>query len=331
MTVVTRTICGKILFQDKRATGVELLPKLKDNPDKPTRVHAKKEIILSAGVFESPHILLLSGVGPADQIKSFGIPLVHDLPAVGRNLQDHTTLSCELEIDPSIPTQNQLYNNPEALKAAHEEYKTSKTGPLAVFGASAGVLFSRSDRIFSSKEFAALPPETQDFLSAKGRPTTEIWFHGGPLFFAGHVEADASILVIEGLCQNMLSQGVLTLSSTDPRELPVVDPRYLSHPYDRRVVIETVRDILDIVNAPSLTAITKNVLYGPRSTVDGEKVADPSDEEALDKFVTRETTLGFHAMSTCIMGKDEEENKVVSKDFKVVGLEVLVLASYDVG
>ena len=330
LTVVTRALCGKILFQGKKATGVELIPQTERHPDNPTKVCATREIIISAGAFESPHILLLSGVGPADQLQSFGIPLVHDSPAVGRNLQDHTALSCELEIDPSIPTQNQLYKNPKALKAAHEEYQTSRTGPLAVFGASAGVIFPRSERIFSSHEFAALPSETQRFLSAKGRPTTELWMHGGPLFFAGHVEADASIIAIEGLCQNNLSQGVLYLSSADPRELPVVDPRYLSNPYDRRIAIETVRDILDVVNAPSLKAITKNVLHGPRSTHDCKQTDDPSDEEALDKFVGQELTMGFHAMSTCIMGRDDEENKVVSKEFKVVGLEVQILAPYKV-
>ena len=322
LTVVTRAICANVTFQGKRAKGVELLPTVKDGSDIPKSVNAKREIVISAGAFESPHILLLSGIGPAEQIKSFGIPLVQDLPAVGQNMQDHTALTIELEIDPSIATQNQLYKNPEALKAAHKEYDTSKTGPLAVFGASAGVIFPRSERIFSSHEFATLPQKTQAFLTAEGRPTTEIWMHGGPLFFTGHTEADASIIALEGLCQNNLSRGILTLSSADPRELPAVDVRYLSNPYDRRIAIETVRDILDVVNAPTLRKITRNILHGPRSTQDPKQTADATDEEALDRFVTQELTMGFHAMSTCSMGKDEEENKVVSNEFKVVGVEV---------
>ena len=330
LSIVTRTVCTRVILDGKKATGVELLPLKGNNSDIPITVHAKKEIILTAGCFQSPHLLLLSGIGPAKHLTLHGIPVIQDLPAVGQNLRDHCTLGCEFTIESTIAGHSQLMNDPAALAAAREEYETLKTGPLAMFGASASVLFPRLPEVFASKEFQALPPVTQDFLTVETRPTTELWLHGGPLFYQGPLPANTSVLSMEGLCQNCLSRGSLMLGSKDPREPPVIDPGYLSHPYDVRVAVETLKEMVGIANTPAFSSIIKTVLFGPRSPNDDNELAAIDDEATMTQFVKETLNQGFHAMSACVMGKPDETDKVVNNDFKVVGVEGLRVADMSV-
>ena len=330
LSVITKTICVRVLFDKKIAKGVELLPAMKDSLDVPITIHVNKEIILSAGAFETPHILLLSGIGPPDHLASFKIPLTHDLPAVGQNLRDHTALTCEFVIDPSIAGHNQLLKNPAALKAAHEEYRNSKSGPLAVFGASAAISFPRLPTLFASKEFELLPKETQDFIRAEGRPSTEVWMHSGPQFYVGPLSADASVLVLEGLCQHNLSRGTLELASKDPRVFPTIDPNYLSHPFDLRIATETLKEMIHMANTNAFSFITRSLLHGPRSPHNHEQLASKADEDVLKGFILNNLTQGFHCMGTCMMGKEGEANRVVGPDLKVVGIQGLRVADMSV-
>ena len=332
LTIVTRTICARVLFSGKEATGVELLPTSLDDTNRPPIVvYAEIEIILSAGAFASPQILLLSGIGPANDLSALNIPLVHNLPAVGQNLRDHTALGCEFIIDSSIPGHNQLLNSPSALHAAHSEYQSSKTGPLAMYGASAAVIFPRLPHLYTSLDFHALSSPTQTFLTAENRPSTEIWMMGGPIYYTGNdCPPDASVLTLEGLCQNNLSRGSLKLASRNPREFPLIDPAYLSHPYDLRIAIETLREMLKLANTPTMTSIIKAVLHGPRHPNNEQRLADASDEQTLKTFIIGTVTQGFHAMGTCIMGRAGEADGVIGPDFKVVGVEGLRVADMSV-
>ena len=325
LTLVTRVLCSRILFDsDKRATGVELID-TQDDGSAPMSVRANNEVILCAGAFASPQILLLSGIGPADHLATQGISCIMDLP-VGMNVQDHTALACEFIVDPSIPGHNQLLNDSEALEAAQKEYKETKTGPLATFGASAAVLFPRLTHLHSTPDFHALPESTKAFLQNPNRPSTELWMHGGPLFYTGPCPPDASVLCLEGLCQNNISRGTLRLASADPRELPKIDPNYSGHPYDLQIALATLQEIIRIAEAPAIRSITRKVLYGPRSPGDSSKLASIDDVEELKAFIVGNMTQGFHSMSTCIMGAEVEKNRVVGSDFKVVGLQGLRIA-----
>ena len=330
LSIVTRTMCTRVLFEGKKAIGVELVPMKENSSENPTMVHARKDIVLTAGCFQSPQLLLLSGIGPAKHLQSLGIPLVQDLPAVGQNLRDHSSLGCEFIIEPTIVGHNQLMANPTALAAARLEYDSLKTGPLAMYGASASVIFPKLPGVFASEEFEALPRETKNFLTAKARPTTEIWLHGGPLFYQGPVPADASVISMEALLQNCQSRGSLTLASKNPRDLPLVDPAYLTHPYDVRVAVETVKEVIKLANTPTFSSIIKSVLYAPRSPADDTKLASADDEAVITKWVKDTLNQGFHAMSACVMGKPDEPNKVVNNDFKVVGVEGLRVADLSV-
>ena len=334
LAVVTRTICKRILFDSNRAIGAELLPADPNasNATSPTSVNASKEVILSAGTFETPHILLLSGVGPADELSKHDIPVLRDLPFVGKNIRDHSAFSIELVIDPSIAGHNQLLRNPEAFETARKEYDATQTGPLAVFGASAAVLFARIPEIYTSEEFRALPKEAQDFLTHEERPSTELWLHGGPLFHVGNVDPNDSILAVEGLCQNLQSKGTLVLRSSDSRALPLIDPAYCSEPYDWRIVIETIKLQLRLIQSPTLQSIIRKPIHGP-----GVKQADGSvalcsedDEKAIRTFLEETLTQGFHSMGSCVMGSQTNKERVVDTQFKVLGVEGLRIADMSV-
>ncbi|MCJ1369081.1 hypothetical protein MMC20_000289 [Loxospora ochrophaea] len=330
LTVVTRALGARILFEGKKAVGMELIPATGDVSSSQISVFASKEVILTAGTFASPQLLLLSGVGPANDLARMGIPLVHDLPAVGQNMQDHSAVACEIVIDKSIAGHNQLLNDPDALNAAHKQYKESKTGPLAMFGASAAVIFPHLPSLYTTRAFHDLPASTQEFLTAPGRPSTEIWTHGGPLFYQGPCPPDASVLCLEGLCQNNLSRGTVKLASRNPRDLPIIDPKYLSHPFDLHIALETLKELLKLANSPALSRITESILHGPRNPNDKTKLASSSDEDILEAFIRETMVMGFHAMSTCVMGSPEQKDKVVGNDFRVDGIEGLRVADLSV-
>ena len=338
LVVVTYTICNRILFDpDKRAIGAELLPAVPDNQEEAgtaVKVTANKEVILSAGTFESPHILMLSGVGPAADLKKHSIPVVHDSPNIGQNVRDHSALSCEFIIDPSIEGHNQLLQDPVRLEAAIKEFREHQTGPLGVFGASAAVLFARIPALYTSPAFNALPQETQAYLQNSNRPSTELWMHGGPMMYQGpKVPADASVLALEGLIQNNLSLGSITLASASPRELPTVNPRYLSEPYDERLAIETVKVILRIAETPTMRNIIRTPIHGPGETDSSgqlKKLASADDEEAIKKFVKATLTQGFHSMGSCVMGSEKKKDRVVDAEFRVLGTKGLRVADMSV-
>lgn len=144
--------------------------------------------------------------------------------------------------------------------------------------------------------------------------------HSGPLFYTGPCPPDASVLVIEGLNQNCLSKGNMTLRSTDPREPPVIDLQYLAHPYDIRVAVETVREIVKLSRTPALEKIIEMPLLAPAGDLDKD----------LEDFVRHNLTQGFHGMGTCVMGAPGDTNRVVNNDFRVVGCSGLRVADMSV-
>jgi choline dehydrogenase-like flavoprotein len=321
LTVLTQALCSKIVFSGNRAVGIEILPFSSCCPDQRLlRVKARKEVILTAGTFQSAQLLLLSGIGPRQDLQTLGIQPVVDLPGVGQNIQDHSALACEFIVTPTILGHNQILNSPGLLASAKEEYAKTRSGPLAVFGASASLIFPRLSNVLGSSEKLALNTKAQAFLDVSTRPSTEIWMHSGPLFYTGPCPPDASVLVIEGLNQNCLSKGNLTLGSVDPRDPPVIDLQYLAHPYDVRVAIETVREIVKLSRTPALANIIQHPLLAPTGDSDTD----------LEHFVRQNLTQGFHGMGSCAMGRQQDTKRVVNNRFSVIGTAGLRVADMSV-
>jgi choline dehydrogenase-like flavoprotein len=323
LTIVSSTLCSRVLFKGNKTEAVELMPSTTLSPEHSSpvcRVRVEQEVIIAAGTFQSAQLLLLSGVGPKDELDALSIPVLIDLPGVGKRIRDHSAFACEYIISPEIQGHNQVLSSPALLQAAKDEYQISKSGPLATFGASAALIFPRLQAVLSSTEFHRADETVQSFLQKPTRPSTEIWMHSGPLFYTGPCPSDASVLVIEGLNQNCLSEGSLRLRSRNPHELPLIDPQYLKHPLDRRVAIATLREILRLTKTDALGRIIQTPLLAPT----GDSECD------LDAFIRDNLTQGFHSMGSCVMGRCGDLQRVVSRQFEVVGTQGLRIADMSV-
>lgn len=317
LTVLTETSTDGIEFQDTKAVGVNLyLHRLNQS----VRVRCRQEIILSSGTFGSPQTLMLSGIGPKAHLESLGIPCVKDLPGVGQNVLDHSILTIEYRVDDKIPAHNQIFANPVLLAEADSQYEKDKTGPHNLYGTSGSVAFPKITSLFESQEFRNLDPSCQDFMREQSRPSAEIWLGSGPAAFEGPLTPEESYITHELLLQNNLSRGTISLRSANPRDLPLIDPKFLEHPYDRRIAIETVRQALKIGRAKSYQTEIQRMVHGP--------VGD--DDESILDFVRSNLGQGYHSLGSCKMGVPDDVERVVDADFAVVGIEGLRVADLSV-
>jgi choline dehydrogenase-like flavoprotein len=165
LTILTEAPVQRILFDGKTAIGVE----------SEGRAHyASKEVILSAGALDTPKLLMLSGIGPSEELQKHQIPLLHELPSVGRGLRDHVHINMVFRRRPSMSDRPAFYTNPEAVAAARVQWEKDQTGPLAEYGVSMAIGFMKSQRIYDSAEFKSLPSEEQRHLMAPTVPSFEV-------------------------------------------------------------------------------------------------------------------------------------------------------------
>jgi choline dehydrogenase-like flavoprotein len=165
LTVLTEAAVQRIIFNGKTAIGVQL-----DGES----YYASREVILSAGSLDTPKLLLLSGVGPSQELKRHQIPLLHDLPYVGRGLRDHIHISMVFRRKASTTDRPAFYKNPEAVAAARAQWEKDQTGPLAELGVGFAIGFMKNERIYQSEEFQALSSEEQRHLLAPTVPSFEV-------------------------------------------------------------------------------------------------------------------------------------------------------------
>jgi choline dehydrogenase-like flavoprotein len=282
LTVITDAHVTRVLLEGTRAIGVEL-----DRGAELTPVHAEREVILSAGAYQSPQILLLSGVGPASDLAMVGIPPVHELP-VGQGLQDHPATWITYATD-----------QPSLLTAETEEN-------LALLGAEGrGPLTSN---------FA----EAGGFLRTRdGLEAPDIQLHMIPILFP---EAGAAEITIDGwaLAPCLLrptSSGFVKLRSRLPTAKPRILHNYLVSDEDRAVQAEAVRRCVEIARQPALAAVTTGVLAAPAG----------DDEADVLAFVERHTTTLYHPVGTCAMGRvvDSQLRVLGLESLRVVDASVM--------
>lgn len=137
-------------------------------------VFATKEVLLSAGAIDSPKLLLLSGIGPRNEIESHGIPLIRDVPSIGKNLQDHLWLEIVTVQKPNRPHRTSYINSPATLEEARAEWMKNKSGPLTDYFLPQVIAYLKSEVLIHSKEFQDLDRATQKALQADTRPHYEL-------------------------------------------------------------------------------------------------------------------------------------------------------------
>jgi choline dehydrogenase len=278
-----------IMFDGKRAAGVRW------SQDGETRTaKCRGEVILAAGSIGSTQVLLLSGVGPAQQLQDHGIPIVLDRPGVGNNLQDHLQLRMIYKVD-GITTLNERYHAPFGMTKMLAEFALLRRGPLTMAPSQLGV-FTRSD---PDQERANLQYHVQPLsLDRFGEP-----LHTFPAFTASVANVRPT------------SRGYVRLRSRDPADKPVIKPNYLSTDQDRRIAASSIRLTRRIVAQPAL----KN--FHPDEYLPGSNIGD--DEEALIKAAGDIGTTIFHPVGTAKMGLPSDPMMVVDDRLRVFGIERL--------
>lgn len=317
LKIMTDASILKVRIEDEKAVGVELR---EETTNVDLFVTCRREVILSAGTFGSPQILMHSGIGPREQLASVGIPCVRDLAGVGQNMLDHSILTVEYRVDDSIPAHNQIFADPKLLADADSQYARDRTGPHSEFGTSGSVAFPRMQRLYQSPEFGELNDYQKSYMLEETRPSAEIWLGSGPSAYTGEILPEHSYMTFELLLQNNLSRGTLALRSNNPSEPPIIDPAFLSHPYDKRIAIETVRQALSIGKSGVYADVIRDMVHGPRG----------DDDASILEFVRANLGQGYHSLGTCAMGPESNSARVVDVEFKVVGVQGLRVADLSV-
>ena len=267
LTIRANVLVRRILFDGNRATGLEV-----ESGDEVFAIEAD-EIIVSAGVINSPQLLMLSGIGPAEHLESLEIPVVTDLPGVGENLRDH-------------PAVFLLYR-------INLEQDEANTSPVQ-----AGMRYTTPGSPFRN-----------DMQMSPILRTSE---HRPP---GVTLEEDAHYMGFSIGLQKAMAAGRLLLQSRDPHVQPLLDYKYLTHPFDRERMRGAVRLCVDIVSRPEC-----HDLLLERATPRDE---DLETDEALDRWLLRNVSTQQHSCGTCKMGPASDPMAVVDQYCRVHGIRGL--------
>jgi choline dehydrogenase len=251
------------------------------------------EVILCAGAIQSPQLLQLSGIGPAQLLQAHGVPAVHALSGVGENLQDH--LQMRLIFECTRPTTNDALRSLTGQARLGLQWLLHRSGPLAV-GINQGGCFLRALR-----DEAATP---------------DVQFHVATLsadMAGGKVHPFSGMTM--SVCQlRPESRGHVRIRSRDPLEPPAMQPNYLSTERDRRTAVAAVRAARAIAQSPAMQPwVRREVKPGP----------DAGDDAALLEFCRNNGATIFHPSGTCAMGPDPARGAVVDARLRVHGIEAL--------
>ena len=288
LTVEVEALTTRILIENGRATGVEYA---QGKARTKVTAHAAREVILSGGAVNSPQTLLLSGIGPADYLRKFGIEVKADLPGVGQNLQDHLDVMIQYESTQPITLYAQVASPWKQLKTGLQ-YMTTRTGLGGQNGLeSGGFLKSRPDLEI---------------------PDLQLHFVNALMTDHGRKKADRHGFTLH-VCQlRPASKGHIALKNTDPFSPPLIQPNYLAVESDRAALREGVRIARRIFAQASFDA------YRGPEVAPGAHVQ--SDAE-IDAWVARSAETIYHPVGTAKMGSDTMA--VVDSQLRVRGVEGL--------
>ncbi len=292
LRIETQALASRILFEGTRATGIAYL-----KHGRSLAAHARREVILAGGAINTPQLLQLSGIGPAEILKSCGIEVRRESPAVGRHLQDH--LCIDLVYRSRKPTLNDDLNNWPGRLAAGLRYLLARGGPLSLsVNQAGGFIRSGPDRkrpdlqiYFSPLSYEKIPPGVRALL----RPDP----------FSGFSTSASP-------CRPT-SRVYLRVKSADPAESPSIQPNYLSTDGDVQEMLAGVKFLRSLAATPAMAAV-----------VDREIKPGPGIErnETLIADIRERSYSVFHPVGSCRMGRDPRES-VVDARLRVHGLAAL--------
>ncbi|MEN9505521.1 MAG: hypothetical protein RI958_1447 [Actinomycetota bacterium] len=291
LTVTTRALVHRVLFDGNRATGVEYSTRHLTGRRTTTTVRAG-EVILCGGAFNSPQLLQLSGVGDAEHLNSLGIPVVHDLPAVGQHLQDHLEVYVQYACSQPVSLQPSLQMWRRPFIGAQWLFLRKGPGASNHFE-SGGFARSNDDVAYPNLMFHFLPIAVRyDGSAPAGGHGYQV--HIGPMYSN--------------------SRGSVRIVSKDPTVHPALRFNYLSTDEDRREWVEAIRIARDILNQDAMAP------YNAGEVSPGPSVE--TDEQILD-WVRKDGETALHPSCTCRMGREDDDSVVDPSSMRVHGVEGL--------
>ena len=288
LRILTGARAERLMFSEGRATGLTFR-----QGNQTRTVHASAEIILSAGAFQSPQLLLLSGIGPAAQLSAFGITPMVDNAHVGQHLQDHLDY-CLLRKSASRDAVGLNIAFLSRAFPALRQYRNSGTGPFTSNLAEAGAYIKTDpDEDQADVQLHFLPALVDD--------------HGRKKHLGGGFSCHACVL-------RPRSRGSVCLASANPHEAPAIDPNFLDDPDDLHRLVKSARIVERIFNAPALRTVSDGQLY----------LHEGADEETLIADIRARADTIYHPVGTCRIGAPG--NGVVDPHLRVQGVAGLRVA-----
>jgi choline dehydrogenase len=282
--LVSQAIVTRLVVESGSAKGVEYIA----NGRTIERANADVEVICAAGAIGTPHLMMLSGLGPADHLIEHGIRVVADLSGVGRNLQDHMG---SIDVRTTVRDPDAVYGSgPGDFMAGLDQFERDGSGPLATNGLEAG-------------GFLRVNNDDAD-------PSLQIFFNPGTAeFFRTNGVADRNHFYMSYYVCRPKSRGSVTLASANPLDRPLINPNYLSHSDDLKLSIAGIHRIAEIIRARPFDGVRGSLIE-----------PDPAklSRADLENVVRQSGTTNWHPTSTCRMGPDEQS--VVDAELRVHGV-----------
>jgi choline dehydrogenase len=296
LRVESRAQARRILIEGDRAVGVEY-----EQAGVLTQIRAEREVILCGGAYHSPHLLMLSGIGAPDELKKAGITPVHDLPGVGRNLQDHVGTGIVYAASQPITFEKELRYDRAVLSVLR--WWLTGTGPMTQIPLTCWAFRKTSPELARA--------DIQFFFSPVAL-NARLWFPGIRKG-AGHIVTARNCL------RYPASRGSVRLKSANPEDAPVVVSNMLQEPQDMKSLIGALRQTRELMSTEPLAGLVeKERMPGAAKTSDAD----------LEGFLRQNARLACHPVGTCAMGSGEQA--VLDARLRVRGLEGLRVADASV-
>jgi choline dehydrogenase len=272
----------------KRATGVQYL-----HEGQSVQVKAAREVILSAGAFGSPQLLMLSGIGPQSQLQAHGIDTVHTLPGVGQNLQDHITTVLIYKTQKINDAMGFSLKGTWNMLKAMLEWRSQRTGWIT-----------------------SNVSETQGFVSTEGNKDypniqlalcTAIVDDHARKMHAGHG------YTLHVTLMRPQSRGSVTLASRKPTDAPLIDPAFFKHPSDMQTLVAGTQLGLSVMQSPALSSHRGDMIHA----------VDAHNPAQIESFLRDHSDTEYHPVGTCKMGPANDPMAVVDAELRVHGLQNL--------
>lgn len=312
--VVTFSYVTKVLINgERRAVGVQF-----ERFSLQHVVYARSEVLLSAGSINSPQLLMLSGIGPAEHLQQLGIPVIQDLP-VGKNLQDHIYPAVPFTVDRKVSlVQRRIVTLPNVIS-----YLTLGRGPLTALGGVEGLAFIKTKFANHSDDWPDFQIHmlTGSLNSDDGQTFRRVQGVTKELYEQVYVPLQQyDSMSMYPVLLRPKSRGYIKLRSSNPNDPPIINPRYLTHPDDIHAMVDAMRISIAVGQAPAYREFNAQLF----STVfPGCEIYKLYSDPYLACAARVYTSTIYHPVGTCRMGAYDDPRTVVDPQLRVKGIKGL--------